>query len=218
MITKIHLCGRCSSERVRKNGSNGGRTKYQCTACGYQGSLQQAAPARAARYAQVEKLLSERNSQRSIVRATGVSRMAVAKLEKKAAQASPALPRLRPKKAQRKRWETLEMDEMWTFVGRTRRKAWLWLAVERASRRIVAWVLGTRGTAPAAGSGTRCQPATAATAGTTPTSGRPTPPCCRRTRTGATRPAKPTWSKPSTALCASAAAYSCANPVRSASH
>ena len=39
------------------------------------------------------------------------------------------------------------MDEMWTFVGRKRRKVWLWLAVERASRRIVAWVLGNRGTA-----------------------------------------------------------------------
>lgn len=41
------------------------------------------------------------------------------------------------------------MDELWTFVGRRRRKLWLWLwlAVERASRRIVAWVLGSRGTA-----------------------------------------------------------------------
>ena len=36
---------------------------------------------------------------------------------------------------------------MWTCVGRKRRKVWLWLAVERASRRIVAWVLGSRGTA-----------------------------------------------------------------------
>lgn len=35
---------------------------------------------------------------------------------------------------------------MWTFVGRKKRKVWLWLwlAVERASRRIVAWVLGDR--------------------------------------------------------------------------
>ena len=83
MLTTIHLCGRCSSEHVRKNGSNGGRAKYQCTSCGYQGYVQPAAPARAARYAQVEKLLAERNSQRSIVRATGVARMTVAKLAKK---------------------------------------------------------------------------------------------------------------------------------------
>ena len=39
------------------------------------------------------------------------------------------------------------MDEMWTFVGRKRRRAWLWLAVARAGRRVVAWVLGPRGTA-----------------------------------------------------------------------
>ena len=85
----IHLCGRCSSEHVRKNGSNGGRAKYQCTACRYQGYLQPAAPARAARYAQVEKLLAERNSQRSIVRATGISRMTVAKLAKKSGTGVP---------------------------------------------------------------------------------------------------------------------------------
>ena len=59
------------------------------------------------------------------------------------------MPRLRPKKAQKKRWEVLELDELWTFVGRKKRKVWLWLAVERASRRIVAWTLGSRGEASA---------------------------------------------------------------------
>lgn len=59
------------------------------------------------------------------------------------------MPRLRPKKAQRRQWEALELDEMWTFVGRKRRKVWLWLAVERASRRVVAWVLGRRDAATA---------------------------------------------------------------------
>lgn len=58
------------------------------------------------------------------------------------------MPRLRPKKAQKKRWEVLELDELWTFVGRKKRKVWLWLVVERASRRIVAWTLGSRGEAP----------------------------------------------------------------------
>ncbi|MEL5996325.1 hypothetical protein [Hymenobacter segetis] len=72
---------------MRKNGSNGGRAKYQCAKCGYHGYLQPAAPA--ARYAQVEKLLAERNSQRSIVRATGVSRMTVANLAKKSAISQP---------------------------------------------------------------------------------------------------------------------------------
>jgi len=43
----------------------------------------------------------------------------------------------------------LELDEMWTFVGRKRRKVWLWLALERASRRVVAWGLGRRDAATA---------------------------------------------------------------------
>ena len=37
---------------------------------------------------------------------------------------------------------------MWTFVGRKKRKVWRWPVVERASRRIVAWTLGSRGEAP----------------------------------------------------------------------
>ena len=61
----------------------------------------------------------------------------------------PALPRLRPKKEQEASWEALELDKRWTFVGRKKRKIWLWLAVERASRRIVAWTLGNRGEASA---------------------------------------------------------------------
>ena len=100
-----------------------------------------AAVAKAVQYAQVDELLGERNSQRSIGRVTGVSRMSIAHRIKKARASSPPLPRLR----QKKDWEVLELDELWTFVGRKRRKVWLWLAVERASRRIVAWTLGGRG-------------------------------------------------------------------------
>ena len=47
----------------------------------------------------------------------------------------------------------LKRDELWTFVGRKKRKekrkVWRWLAVERHSRRIVAWVLGDRSAATA---------------------------------------------------------------------
>ncbi len=103
-----------------------------------------AAVGKAAQYAQVDRLLLERNSQRSIGRVTGVARMTVAGRIKKALSNPPLLLRLRPKRAQRQRWEALELEEMWTFVGRKKRKVWLWLAVERASRRIVAWVLGQR--------------------------------------------------------------------------
>ncbi|WP_449404377.1 transposase-like zinc-binding domain-containing protein [Hymenobacter setariae] len=38
------MCERCSSERVRKNGSNSGWAKYQCTDCGYARLQSRASP------------------------------------------------------------------------------------------------------------------------------------------------------------------------------
>lgn len=83
MVFTQHVCARCGSEHIRRNGTQGGKPKYQCKTCGYQARFVPAAVAKAVRYAQAEKLLSERNSQRSIVRATGVSRVTIAKLLKK---------------------------------------------------------------------------------------------------------------------------------------
>lgn len=85
MVYTQHLCAKCGSEHIRRNGTSQGHAKYQCKACGYQARFTPAAAAKAAHYAQVEKLLVKRNSQRSIVRATGVARVTVAKLAKKSA-------------------------------------------------------------------------------------------------------------------------------------
>jgi transposase-like protein len=91
MVTTQHVCARCGSEQIRRNGHSGGHARYQCKSCGYQARFLPAAAERATRYAQVEKLLAERNSQRCIVRVTGVSRMTVAKLAKKSAAGEPGL-------------------------------------------------------------------------------------------------------------------------------
>ncbi len=92
MLQTTITCAKCGSSALRKNGSSGGKAKYQCTACRHQAVLLPTAPVRAARYEQVSKLLVERNSQRSIVRATGVARMTVAKLAKKSAAHLPGAP------------------------------------------------------------------------------------------------------------------------------
>ena len=78
MVTTQRYCAACGSEHIRRNGSAAGHAKYQCKACGHQARFVPAAVARAVRYAQVDKLLREGNSQRSIVRVTGVSRTTVA--------------------------------------------------------------------------------------------------------------------------------------------
>lgn len=43
--------------------------------------------------------------------------------------------------------DELELDEMWTWVLRRKNKRWLWLALCRRTRQIVAYALGCRGAA-----------------------------------------------------------------------
>ena len=83
MIYTQHYCAKCGSEQIRRNGSKNGQPKYQCTACRYQGLFVPAAARKAAQYAQVDALLVERKSQRSIARVTGVARLTIAKRLKK---------------------------------------------------------------------------------------------------------------------------------------
>lgn len=96
MLQTTLTCGKCSSTALRKNGQSKGKAKYLCTSCRHQAVFEPAAPRKAAQYAQVEKLLLERNSQRSIVRATGVARMTVAKLAKKSTSSAATTPQTQP--------------------------------------------------------------------------------------------------------------------------
>lgn len=91
MVTTQHLCAACGSEHIRRNGSAAGHAKYQCKACGHQARFVPASVAKNVQYAQVDKLLAERNSQRSIVRVTGISRMTVAGRIKKSPVPAAAL-------------------------------------------------------------------------------------------------------------------------------
>ena len=90
MVYTQHFCAKCASEQIRRNGSSGGRAKYQCKACGHQGYFEPAAAERARRYAQVDQLLLERVSLRGIVRLTGVARNTIAKRVKKSPAMCPA--------------------------------------------------------------------------------------------------------------------------------
>jgi insertion element IS1 protein InsB len=41
----------------------------------------------------------------------------------------------------------LELDELWSFVAKRKNKQWVWLALCRRTRQIVAYAIGTRGIA-----------------------------------------------------------------------
>ena len=98
MVTAIYTCAKCESADIRRNGHSNGHARYQCKACGYQVRFVTAAVAKVVQYAQVEALLVERNSQRSIARITGVARMTIAKRLKKSGGGLPAPAQVTPEK------------------------------------------------------------------------------------------------------------------------
>ncbi|MFD2786348.1 hypothetical protein ACFSX6_12855, partial [Hymenobacter rubripertinctus] len=91
MLQTTLTCGKCGSADLRKNGSRNEQPKYQCKTCRYQAVFAPAVARKAAQYAQVEKLLVERVSQRALVRLTGVARPTIVKLAKKSAGHAPVV-------------------------------------------------------------------------------------------------------------------------------
>ena len=46
--------------------------------------------------------------------------------------------------AQKKGKLTVEMDELWSFVGSKQYKQWIWLAIDRKTREVVGYAMGDR--------------------------------------------------------------------------
>ena len=79
-----HICRKCGSTNLKKNGhTRSGKQKMFCKTCRFSSSLELQDSKRRLQEEQVTKLSLERLSQRAISRATGISRMTVAKLQKK---------------------------------------------------------------------------------------------------------------------------------------
>lgn len=125
---------------MRKNGhTQAGAQKYYCCACGCYGTLVTQEAQRAEREALVMRLAQERLSQRAIARIAQISRNTViATIKKKViAPRATTFPPLRER-------PILELDELWSYVGSKAKKVWIWLALERQTRRIVGLAMGDR--------------------------------------------------------------------------
>ena len=219
MVTTQHLCAACGGEHIRRNGSSQGHAKYQCTLCDHQARFVPVAAARAVRYEQVEKLLVERNSQRSIVRMTGMARMTVAKLIKKKCKLHtrpyPACGRKRPNARNGRRSNSMKCGRLWASGGAKSGSGWRSSAPARASWP-GCWAAATR--PPHAACGKPCPAATGGIADTSPTCFRLTWACYRAGSTAAAPKAAAgqALSRPSIVPCASVAACSCERPAPSA--
>lgn len=136
----IHWCPACHSTKIVKNGhTTYGSQRCLCHDCHKTRVL---VPRRdKTMLAFMERALRERLSLRAIARIFKVSLQTVLLLLRHLAQRLPALKTsLMPARDD----DILELDELYSFVGSKQEKRWLWVALCRRTRQIVAFVIGDR--------------------------------------------------------------------------
>ena len=138
-----HHCTKCSSTTIVKNGTDyKGDRKFHCLDCDAYGTLEP----RGRSYPEFFKELvlrayRERASMRGIARIFGIARQTLARwIREKVAQ----LPDLADTLDAARPDDVLELDELWSFVFKKSNKRWVWIALCRRTRRIVAYFIGDR--------------------------------------------------------------------------
>src|SRR5919205_459656 len=142
-------CPGCGSIQFKKNGHiHSGKQNHRCKACGRQfvASAEDRIIADEQRTL-VEHLLRERISLRGICRAVGVSLTWLLHFMVECFATCPDHLHARPPARSAKVWVyklEAEADEMWSFVQKKANKQWLWLAMDAATRQIIAFHVGDR--------------------------------------------------------------------------
>lgn len=137
------VCPTCGSEHVIKNGStHNGKPKYQCKICGRQFAIDPTNSSVSEETKQmIARLLLERISLRGIARVTQVS---WSWLQDYVNQKLARTPR-QIKVSEKSTGElTIECDEMWSFVNSKKNEVYIWLAIDRNSRKIIGCYIGDR--------------------------------------------------------------------------
>ena len=137
-----HKCSRCESTNIVKNGHNKcGNQQYYCKACGARRVLE---PKQKYKQEDKETILQtykERASLRGLERIFDISRITVLAWLREYVQ---KLPTLRETLLPVDPDDVLELDEMYSFVFKKENKNWIWTAISRKHRQIVAFVIGDR--------------------------------------------------------------------------
>ncbi len=138
----VYRCPHCNSEEIGKNGHDyKGTQKYHCHRCKRYGTLNASKG-----YGEKEKELilrtyQERASMRGVERIFGTARQTLARwIREKAAR----LPALEATLLAAQPDDLLELDELWSFVRTKRNQRWLWIALCRRTRQVVAYFVGDR--------------------------------------------------------------------------
>ncbi len=137
------VCPTCGSEHLIKNGSvHNGKPKCQWESCGHQFVVNLTKTTVSQEIKQlIDRLLLERISLRGIARGTQVSwswlqdyvNQKLARTPRQVRVSGGTLGKL-----------IVECDEMWSFVDRQKNEVYIWLAIDRDSRKIVGCFVGDR--------------------------------------------------------------------------
>ena len=136
-------CPSCQSHKIKKNGHiESGKQNYQCKKCGRQFVKD---PEKKIitdnQKSIIKKMLLERVSLRGICRVMGVSLTWLLSFFSEITDELPDdLGVVKPQKSKL----VIEIDEMWSFVGKKKNKKWIWLAKDRNSKQIVGFHVGGR--------------------------------------------------------------------------
>jgi insertion element IS1 protein InsB len=142
-------CPACGSQRFKRNGHmHTGQQNHQCKACGRQCVLH--ADNRVIGDAQrtlVERLRCEKISLHGMCRAVGVSMRWLMGFRVARFAALPDHLHVQPVASPRDvligRLE-VEADEMWSFVKQKANQQWVWIAMDKQTRQIMAFHVGDR--------------------------------------------------------------------------
>ncbi len=138
-----HECSKCRSLNIVKNGTDyKGGQKFHCLDCAAYGMLEpqsRSYPEFIREF--VLRTYRERASMRGIERIFGIARQTLARwiLEK-----AGAMPNLADTLETVKTDDVLELDELWSFVRTKNDKRWIWVALCRRTRQVVAYFIGDR--------------------------------------------------------------------------
>jgi insertion element IS1 protein InsB len=126
--------------------SPNGKQKYRCRTCGRQSCENPAVNGYTEeRKDEILRAYQERSSLRGLERTCGVSRNTVtAWLKKKGLTLPPLHETLVPPDPHDPRTTTLELDELWSFVTKKTKQAWIWIALCRKTRQVIAYAVGQR--------------------------------------------------------------------------
>lgn len=89
---------------------------------------------------EIIRAYQERSSLRGVQRIFGLSRTTLLDWLKKISK----LPKIEETLKEPEVGDTVEADEIWSFVGNKKNKVWLWLALSRRTWQIIAFFIGDR--------------------------------------------------------------------------